>query len=319
MKPDGLPGTGKVVVVGDLSLDAVSRTVVGRNFDTLERGSDATVQGTVQMLVGGTAYLFSTGLRQITGLDPVIVAGIGDDLPGRSIRSALAHEGLDTSGIVDVEAPTAAYSTTYFDEGQRFMICPADHAAGWYAVADAKRVADDLADDEISLLWISGYGLVHHQDPERRLASIAYLCQWARERGTPIALDLVPHAFAERVGTVEDTESWLGPVDALIVELDTVLKLVGRAEEIGSTDPAAAAEAARTLSFGRHSVLVQYRSGPDTYRQTVVRADSLSGTRVETEDYPIHDGHLRGIGDRLAVTGLCRLGLIEGGSSSGAT
>lgn len=303
--------TGKAIVVGDLSLDSVANTVMGRIFETLERGSDATVAGSVQMLVGGTAYLFSSALQGITDLEPVILASVGNDLPGRSICAALQREGLTTRGIVEAAAPTATYSTTYFDEGQRFMICATGHASGRYDATEARRIAEDLTDDAVRLLWISGYGLVDHQDPDRRLASIAYLCEWARCRAVPIVVDLVPHAFHERVGTVEDVVAWLGHVDVFVVELDTALGLVGRRELVGSTDPAVAVMAARALGGGRSSVLVQYRSGSDTYRQTVVRSDSRSGKAVETADHPICDGRLRGIGDRLAVLGLCDLDLIE--------
>lgn len=310
------PPAGKVIVVGDLSLDSVAHTPMGRTFDVLERGGDATVLGSVRMLVGGTAYLFSQALRSITDSEPVILAGVGDDLPGRSIRAALGHEGLTTDGVVDALAPTATYGTTYFDHGQRFMICPTDHAAQHYDAADAKRITDGLADDPVRLVWISGYSLIHHRDPDRRLASIAHICRWARERGVPIALDLVPHAFSERVGTIEDVVSWLGPLDAIVVELDTAVTLAGRPELVGSTEPAVAATTARMLGSDRHSILVQYRSSLNTYRQTILRAGSLTEDVALTEDHPIHDGQLRGIGDRLAVFGLCELGLIDAASPS---
>lgn len=299
---------GKAIVVGDLSLDSVAHTLTGQTFADLQSGHDATVAGSVRMLVGGTAYLFSRAILEITDLEPIVMAGIGDDFAGRCISAAFDLEGMTTRGIVIQQVPTAMYGTTYFDDGQRLMICPADNASQHYALATAKLLTEALGDDPVAMLWVSGYGLLHHREPNRRLAAIVYMCQWARGRGVPIAVDLVPHKFAEQVGSVDDVISWLGPVDVLVADLDTAVRLAGMPEGAGSADPQVAAAAAGTLGAGSRCVITQYRSGPSTYRQTI--APSRPGNDTETVDYPIRDGQLRGIGDRLAVTGLCQIGLL---------
>lgn len=114
-------GTGPVVVIGDLILD---RWLAG-SADRINREAPTpVVQVRDRADAAGGAANSAVNLAAL-GADVRVVGAVGDDEPGRALRSLLAEAGVDVAGVVTVGHPTtvktrvtaAGQVLVRFDEG----------------------------------------------------------------------------------------------------------------------------------------------------------------------------------------------------------
>jgi sugar/nucleoside kinase (ribokinase family) len=305
-----------VLVVGDLAVDLWASLPTSAPLASLQHESDTAVAARTGMTVGGGAWLFSEALTQATEARPVIFAAVGDDPAGRVIRDAVIREGFRTDGIGTVAAAGPAGTTTCaitvvsFGTERRLMVFPDRHANQQLAPGDVQRVLDTLDPAEVLCTWISGHAL-RHSDSARRQA-IRKLCSWSAQRGVPVVLDLVPHAFVATIGPLTDVELAIGHVDGVVGELTTcwdLLDLVTELKPEGGDARHAMAAAAEILSKTRRFAAVQHRPTPSSYLQLVAEA----GRARPHQEYLCTSEGRRGMGDAMAVDALVAVGILPAG------
>lgn len=143
-----------LVCVGDVMLD------VRVDAEALKRGGD--VHGRVMLQPGGTSANAAVWAAW-AGASAAVVGRIGDDLPGRTLRSALEDRGVRADLTVDPEAPTGTMLVVH-EPGERSMV--ADRGA------NARLLPVDLPPSiEAPAALISGYLLL--QEPGHEAAAAA--------------------------------------------------------------------------------------------------------------------------------------------------
>ncbi len=137
-------------------------------FDRFPDGSE---------VLGGAPFNVAWHLAAF-GLDPLLVTRIGDDGPGRRVLDAMAHRGLDASGVqLDPEAPTGLVRVRLDGDGPGFEI-PPDQAFDRIDAGEALRAAG------------AGALLYHGSLAVRAPASAAALAALREALGVPRFVDV---------------------------------------------------------------------------------------------------------------------------------
>jgi sugar/nucleoside kinase (ribokinase family) len=296
------------LVIGELCLDvhvAVPRR--GDSVSPLMSGFDASMQADITVKPGGTALLFADALISSSDVLPLIVGVIGDDWAGELLARSLSARGFPAEGILRItDAHTDVVVTASFRGAARLMIWPRNkastsiHASIW-------RLASGLTNSyDICFAWISGYVL--ESNDTSRAEAMKRLCSDLRERGVPVAVDLVPHDFATRVGSLTDLEQRIGPIDVIVGEFVTLLDLgFGQRPATADSVRSAMITCVRSAAFGRIGAVVQHRISDGLYCQAI----AIRGMGESTTDMPIPAEGPRGVGDHLAVRALKEFGLVS--------
>jgi ribokinase len=138
-----------LVCVGDVMLD------IRVDADTLRRGGD--VHGRVLLQPGGTSANAAVW-GAWAGATTRVHGRVGDDVQGRTVRTALTERGVDAAVIVDPEAATGTMLVVQVP-GERSMV--ADRGA------NARLVPADLpAAIEAGAVLVSGYLLLQQPGHE---------------------------------------------------------------------------------------------------------------------------------------------------------
>jgi sugar/nucleoside kinase (ribokinase family) len=206
-----------VIVVGDLGIDVLVAP-------TAPPAAGADVPARIRRTSGGAGANTAAWLAHL-GVEPTLVARVGDDEPGRDAVAELAAAGVRTAVAVDPDLPTSTVlilldppstagghdeRTMYSDRGAAGRLSPADLPAELLAGA--------------AHLHLSGYVLA---DPSSREAGLAAL-RAARAAGLSTSLDPQPATDPALLRGV------LGRVDLLLPNLDELEALTG------SRDPGSA-------------------------------------------------------------------------------
>ncbi len=201
-----MPTTRHVVVVGGAVLDQKLRTDGPPVLGTSNPG--AAVAG-----VGGVGRNIAENLARL-GTPTVLVAPVGDDLPGESVVGRTAAAGVDCRHVVVTSSPTGTYTAVLADDGDLLV-----------AVADM-RATDRLttADlDAVPGLLVGAAFLVVDANPPADV--VAWLLHEASAAGVPVVVEPVSVAKAGRlVGAVG-----AGPVHTVTPNADELGALVGGA------------------------------------------------------------------------------------------
>ncbi|WP_027935068.1 carbohydrate kinase family protein [Amycolatopsis thermoflava] len=199
----------KVVVVGDAGLD-----VVARHEGPIVHGGDS--RSRVWLAGGGAGANTAVWLAE-AGVETTLVARVGDDAGGRTVRAELEAAGVSCAFAVDGEAPTCVVVVLVDGSGQRSML-PDRGAMARFAPADIDPAVLDGADH----LHLSGYVLL---DPSSRPAGLAALAA-AKAAGLTTSVD--PQAAA----LITDPRAFLADVrgtDLLLPNTEELLALTGSA------------------------------------------------------------------------------------------
>jgi sugar/nucleoside kinase (ribokinase family) len=298
-------GEKPVLVLGDLGWDITANGVPFPALEPLARGEDVDVRVDAAASVGGSAWYFADALRRVPDppIPAQIVGCVGGDGLGAAIVATIADAGLATGGIATAPgASTGIVYVAYGDNGGRLMLPCVDRADRRLGVDMVRRA---LATPELaggaSMVWLSGYLLL---GPRSRTEAICEACSWAAAHHTQIVLDLVPHSFAALVGPLDRVEDTIGAVAAVVSELTTAEELVGT----GGGEVAERLErSARALAEGRRAAIVQHRIGRREYMQAVV----VDGEDVMFWRYPLRPASRSGLGDRMAVEALQKIGFLR--------
>jgi ribokinase len=166
-----------LVCVGDVMLD------IRVDAEALKRGGD--VHGRVLLQPGGTSANAAVW-GAWAGATTRVLGRVGDDLPGKTVRGALAERGVDAALTIDAEAPTGTMLVVH-ERGERSMV--ADRGA------NARLAPDDLPPTiEAGAVLVSGYLFL--QDAGHEAASAAL----ARARDGLVAIETASWPLVEAFG-----------------------------------------------------------------------------------------------------------------------
>ncbi|MGZ8597909.1 MAG: carbohydrate kinase family protein [Actinomycetota bacterium] len=145
-----------LVCVGDVMLD------IRVDAEALKRGGD--VHGRVLLQPAGTSANAAVW-GAWAGAATRVLGRIGDDLPGRTVRGALAERGVDEALTIDAEAPTGTMLVVH-EPGERSMV--ADRGA------NARLAPHDLPTTiEAGAVLVSGYLLLQEEGHDAAVAALA--------------------------------------------------------------------------------------------------------------------------------------------------
>ncbi|TDV40318.1 sugar/nucleoside kinase (ribokinase family) [Actinophytocola oryzae] len=179
------------------------------------------MRASVALTTGGAGANTAAWLAHC-GVEPVLVARVGDDVAGRRAFEELTTAGVRCAFVIDATASTCCVVVLVDGDGQRSML--PDRGAGKNLVP-GDLAATALAD--ATHLHLSGYVLL---DESSRDAGVAMLAA-AREAGLTTSVD--PQAAALITDPALFMDEVRG-VDVLLPNLDELAVLTG------SRDPASA-------------------------------------------------------------------------------
>ena len=166
-----------LVCVGDVMLD------IRVDAQALKRGGD--VHGRVLLQPGGTSANAAVW-GAWAGTTTRVLGRIGDDLPGRTVRVALAERGVDAALTTDAEAATGTMLVVH-EPAERSMV--ADRGA------NARLAPDDLPPTiEAGAVLVSGYLFLQDAGHDAAVAALE------RARAGLIAVETASWPLIEAFG-----------------------------------------------------------------------------------------------------------------------
>ena len=191
-----------VVVIGDVGLD-----VIVRPHGPIEHGTDT--RSDVTITPGGAGANTAAWLAAY-GMDVTLVARIGADHAGDTVRADLAAHGVTPVLAVDTAHPTCAVVVLVAADGERTML-PDRGANRHLRVDDVDLAKLGIERDATPHLHLSAYVLF---DEGSRDAGLAALRQ-ARDLGWTTSVDPQSPAHLRAVGP-ERFLAWVDGVDLLL-------------------------------------------------------------------------------------------------------
>jgi sugar/nucleoside kinase (ribokinase family) len=213
-------GERRVLVLGDLCLDSVVSSRLPLTWASAAAAGEPVLRVHIADQVGGTAYQFTHWAARF-GLCPVIIGCVGRDAAGDLIMSRLAATNLAHAVQRSASAPTARSLAVFDALGTRFMFTSQVNANDELS-ADFMRSHGSVRSD---LVWLSGLCLRSRNAP--RFHAVAEAVAIAREQGSLIVLDVVPHDFHLLFGSLEEVRDTLGHLDGLVSDVTTARRLLG--------------------------------------------------------------------------------------------
>jgi sugar/nucleoside kinase (ribokinase family) len=295
------------LIVGELCLDVSAQiSVQGETLTAFPHSTDIVADGTIAAVPGGTAWLFANALGSMTDLVPLIAAAVGTDLAGDLLATALSEQGFPATGIRRVTGTrTDIVSITSFPGTGRLLARPEEKITRTVQAWEWSRIADMVTAHDVRFAWISGYIFEGHGAAISE--STRTLFGHLRDRAIPIVLDLVPHDFANKIGSVRHLEMDVGSIDVLVGEYLTLVGLgFAQTTPPGGDARSAMLDCAREVARGRAGAVIQHQTSISHYTLAVAGPQLSDG---QVLDYKIPASGPRGLGDILAVQGLRLLGL----------
>lgn len=157
--------------------------VLGRYVDAIPPGQGLALLDEIRLTVAGTAAATAVDLARL-GVPVATVGAVGDDALGVFLRSTMADEGVDVTGLaVRPERPTSATMLPIRRDGSR----PALHVIGSNAAIAPEDLASiDLSD--VAVLHLGGTCLLPGVDG----APSVGLLRRARDAGVATTMDFIP-------------------------------------------------------------------------------------------------------------------------------
>ncbi len=166
----------QVLVLGDANVD-LTLHVPERLPDGRRIVREPAISG------GGTAANTATALARL-GVPVAFAGAVGDDAFGRWIAADLAASGVDTAGLVVVEASTCQVIAMIEPDAERSLVV-------WPPDGGALRLLrpEDVRTEQVAAAsWLHTTGMCLRDRPARDAVLAAMAC--ARAAGVPVSLDL---------------------------------------------------------------------------------------------------------------------------------
>jgi ribokinase len=250
--------TARVIVVGSVNVDLVARS------DLLPASGETVTGATYSEHDGGKGANQAVAAARL-GASAAFVGAVGRDAFGTRARNALAAEGIDLSGLVDVDAPTGVALILVDARGEN-LISVASGANAALTTHDVSVALERLAPGPGDVV------LVSHEIPT---VATREALRVGRAAGATTILNPAPASGIDR--------SVFGLADILTpnrLELGTIIAAeasrVGRAASVGGHP----VEAARTL-------LQRNAEGGGVGRAVVVTLGSSGALVVARDGQPL--------------------------------
>lgn len=163
----------KVFIVGDLAVDIVTdlprRFVIG----------GSTILQTPRIVAAGVAGNMAWYLKQL-GIEPIVVATIGDDSWGILLKDQLARAGISTELIRTSKILTGFFLLLVDKKGERTMI------GSRGANIELSVTAEEIVNAHPQWIHVSGYSLLNHNH-ERVMKTVR---RASEDLAVPISTDL---------------------------------------------------------------------------------------------------------------------------------
>lgn len=296
-------GAARIALIfGDLAVDVRYRLDGSTRMGDLDAGTNVAVYSPFKMVAAGTALNFADAIRRQSQAIPLILGAVGNDLFGDWLLSECGRL-FDVRGIFRAStAPTSVIIVSHKPDGTRLMMQPVRSANSYLS---EEQSAPLLAGTPgVALLWVSGYAIAEPDPP--RVQAVRAAVEWAREHRIPVLVDLVPHAFRDRVGDLDEVRRRIGEVAGFVAEVDTVRELSFATGYAWRPRLSSMTELAEMMSEEKYIVFLQHRLTPDEYAQVAVFPEF--GVLQTTLD--VRTRQVRAIGDQLVVHGLIESGLF---------
>lgn len=191
-----------VVVVGSINQDVVARVA------RIPAPGETLLADSLVRTGGGKGANQAVGARRAGGADVALVGAVGTDAAGEALRTALAADGIDVSGVVQVEEVTGTALISVDASGENAIVVAAGANAARETLTDTQRAIVASASVVLTQLEIP-VALVHDAAA-------------ARAEGAWHVLNAAPSApFA----TARD--ALIGATDVLIVNEHEALEVAG--------------------------------------------------------------------------------------------
>jgi sugar/nucleoside kinase (ribokinase family) len=215
-----------VVVLGDVFWDHVSdiSTDAGALAE-LSAGAGYDTVGPVTGEAGGGGLQFAVAARQQGWPAVTLLGKVGRDQAGADVARYLDANGVHALLARDDHRPTGRSLIVYFSADRRLMV--SDAGANTTLCESDVTAAMRAATAGAALLHVSGYLLVQ----DERRAVVLDLMAAARDAGTTVALDLVPHDLDRFVDTSAVLPKVLAGVDWLLAAECTARRVLDVAGE----------------------------------------------------------------------------------------
>ena len=163
----------KVLIVGDLAVDIVTdmprRFVIG----------GYTILQPPKIVAAGVAGNMAWYLKQL-GIDPIVVATVGDDSWGVFLKDQLAQAGISTKLIRTSKMLTGFFLLSVDNKGERTMI------GSRSANTDLSVAAEEIVNARPQWIHLSGYSLLN-RNYERVMKTVK---RASEDLAVPISTDL---------------------------------------------------------------------------------------------------------------------------------
>ncbi|MBO2452787.1 hypothetical protein J4573_37245 [Actinomadura barringtoniae] len=286
---DGADRRFSLVVMGDVFIE-VRAELPGTRFAAVTEdrlvyaATRATVAGTgVNLARTATRYFRRTALLAKVG-DDDYTAVIRRELRRLRVRDLLRVEHHSTNGVAVMLRDQSP------ERGVRLLVAGRDGPNRHLGETDVQGAASEIRRADV--LFMDGYSLLA---PDSR-AALRAAARVAREAGTLVAFDLVPHDIDARLPAT-DVVPILELADVIITEAPSVARLLGRPEPVGSGEVRALLPALDRAVAGRPLWLLRFGA------TSLERVLAHQSERVRLE-YPSGYGsgiERAGYGDRLAA------------------
>ncbi|MEU9019664.1 PfkB family carbohydrate kinase [Actinomadura sp. NPDC048394] len=278
-------------MIGDVRIE-VRAALDGVRFGELT--ADRLCYAPARALVAGTAVNLArcavARFRRVS-----VLAKIGDDGFTPVIRRELRRIGARDRLRVEPGAPNGV--TVMLRDGPagggpgvRLLVADQDAPGRRLTESEVRSAARAIGRSDV--LFLDGYALL---SPVSR-AALRAAADTAREAGTAVAFDLVPHDIDARLPAA-DVLPLLSAADLVIAEAPTLARLLGREVPAGADEVRALARALDDLVPGTPLWLLRF--GPTQLERVLAYQWERLLMEYETG---YRDGDARaGFGDRLAV------------------
>lgn len=284
-----------IAIFGDVNLD---RTVQGnlpfRFSDMTENGIVSF--GTVVELPGGTGLNFALAAKS-QGIEPFLLASLGEDLTGKALAWFLQEQGVDS--VLQFH-PGIATGQAFIARDQadiRFLHDNSPNAnrfLDWHWIET--HLSRILACD---LVYVSGYCLRNEESP-RHQAMLRLLAWLKTERGPRLVWDVVPHRIHEEYPIEEYLQAIAG-AEVVVSDVQTIRRFLKLGHPGQIIDEAIATETAKlAMELFPRTIL---RWGPSGLDHEIRTAQGVSQV-VHHHHGKLGTSQKRGYGDVLALQAL---------------
>ncbi len=165
--------TSRIVVVGSINMDLVTRT------NNIPIPGETVIGGDLQTIPGGKGANQAVAAARL-GSDVAMVGHVGNDVFAKQLKENLGADGVNQMYVTGVEAASGVALIVVDASGQNSIVV-APGANGWLTPADVEAAADEINSADVMLLQL-----------EIPLETVHRAAQLAHDSGVRVILNPAP-------------------------------------------------------------------------------------------------------------------------------